>query len=154
MISRSIHVAANGIVSFFLMAEWYSIVRKAWQPTSVFFPGESHGQRSLAGWSPWGRKVSDVTEWLSTAQYFIVYVYPIFFIHSSVNGHFVCFHVLAIVSNATVNTWVNVSFWIMFFSGYIPRSRVAGHMVALFLVFQGTAELFSTVTVPNFLPTV
>ena len=30
--------------------------RKAWQPTPVFFPGESHGQRSLTGYSPWGRK--------------------------------------------------------------------------------------------------
>ena len=28
--------------------------RRAWQPTPVFVPGESHGQRSLAGYSPWG----------------------------------------------------------------------------------------------------
>ena len=28
--------------------------RKAWQPTPVFLPGESHGQRSLVGYSPWG----------------------------------------------------------------------------------------------------
>ena len=31
--------------------------RRAWQPTSVFLPGESHGQRSLAGYSPWGCKI-------------------------------------------------------------------------------------------------
>ena len=30
--------------------------RRAWQPTPVFLPGESQGQRSLAGYSPWGRK--------------------------------------------------------------------------------------------------
>ena len=30
--------------------------KRKWQPTSVFLPGESHGQRSLAGYSPWGRK--------------------------------------------------------------------------------------------------
>ena len=36
-------------------------------PTPVFLPGESHGQRSLAGYSPWGRKQSDITEQLSTA---------------------------------------------------------------------------------------
>ena len=30
--------------------------RRAWQPTPVFLPGESHGQRSLAGYSPRGRK--------------------------------------------------------------------------------------------------
>ena len=34
----------------------------AWQPTPVFLPGESHGQRSLAGCSPRGRKESDMTE--------------------------------------------------------------------------------------------
>ena len=32
---------------------------------SVFLPGKSHGQRSLAGYSPWGHKESDRTEWLS-----------------------------------------------------------------------------------------
>ena len=36
--------------------------RRAWQPTPVFLPGKSHGQRSLAGSSPWGRKESDTTE--------------------------------------------------------------------------------------------
>ena len=32
--------------------------------TVVFLPGESHGQRSLAGYNPWGRKESDTAEWL------------------------------------------------------------------------------------------
>ena len=36
--------------------------RRKWQPTRVFLPGESHGQRSLAGYSPQGRKESDTTE--------------------------------------------------------------------------------------------
>ena len=36
--------------------------RRAWQPTPVFLPGESHGQISLAGYSPWGHKESDTTE--------------------------------------------------------------------------------------------
>ena len=35
---------------------------RAWQPTPVFLPGESHGQRSLAGDSLWGHKESDMTE--------------------------------------------------------------------------------------------
>ena len=39
--------------------------RRAWQPTPVFMPGESHGPRSLAGYSPWGRKESDTTERLT-----------------------------------------------------------------------------------------
>ena len=36
--------------------------RKAWQPTPVFLPGESHGQRSLAEYSPWGCKELDTTQ--------------------------------------------------------------------------------------------
>ena len=32
------------------------------QPTPVFLPGRFHGQRSLARYSPWGRKESDMTE--------------------------------------------------------------------------------------------
>ena len=36
--------------------------RRKWQPTPVFLPGEFHGQRSLAGYSPWGCKESGRTE--------------------------------------------------------------------------------------------
>ena len=36
--------------------------RNAWQPTPVFLPGESHGQRGLAGYNPWCHKESDMTE--------------------------------------------------------------------------------------------
>ena len=39
--------------------------RRKWQPTPVFLPGESHGQRSLAGYSSRGRKEADTTEQLS-----------------------------------------------------------------------------------------
>ena len=38
--------------------------RRKWQPTSVLLPGESYGQRSLVGYSPWGHTESDMTEWL------------------------------------------------------------------------------------------
>ena len=34
---------------------------RKWQPTPVFLPGDFHGQRNLAGYSPWGRKESDTT---------------------------------------------------------------------------------------------
>ena len=37
-----------------------------WQPTPVFLPGESYGQKSLAGYSPWGHKESDTTEQLNS----------------------------------------------------------------------------------------
>ena len=36
-----------------------------WQPTPVFLPGESQGQRGLVGYSPWGHKELDVTEQLT-----------------------------------------------------------------------------------------
>ena len=36
--------------------------KRAWQPTPGFLPGESHGQRSLAGYSPWGLIESDMTD--------------------------------------------------------------------------------------------
>ena len=36
--------------------------RRAQQPTPVFLPGESHGQRSLVGYSPWGDRESDTIE--------------------------------------------------------------------------------------------
>ena len=39
--------------------------RRKWQPTPVLLPGESHGGRSLVGYSPWGRKESDTTEQLT-----------------------------------------------------------------------------------------
>ena len=64
IVSRSIHVAANGAISFCTMAEGYSIV----------------------------------------------YMYHIFFIHLSVDGHLACFHVLAVVNSAAVNTGMYVSF--------------------------------------------
>ena len=36
--------------------------RRKWQSTPVLLPGESHGQMSLVGYSPWGRKELDTTE--------------------------------------------------------------------------------------------
>ena len=43
--------------------------RRKWQPTPVFLPEESHGRRSLAGYSPWGRKELDTTERLHLYTY-------------------------------------------------------------------------------------
>ena len=40
--------------------------RMEWQPTPVFLPGESHGQRSLVGYSPWNHKQLDTTGQLIT----------------------------------------------------------------------------------------
>ena len=53
---------------------------------------------------------------------YTVYMYHIFFICSSVDGHFGCFHDLPIAVNAEVH----VSFQIRVFSGFMPRSGIAG----------------------------
>ena len=41
---------------------WEDPLEREWLPTLVFLPGEFHGQRSLVGYSPWGRKELDMTE--------------------------------------------------------------------------------------------
>ena len=49
--------------------------RRAWQPTPVFLPGESHGQRSLARYGPWGCKELDTTEVTYHMCIINIYVY-------------------------------------------------------------------------------
>ena len=50
-------------IAFPLQYSWASLVagkipwEKAWKPTLGYWPGEPHGQRSLAGYSPWGHRV-------------------------------------------------------------------------------------------------
>ena len=53
-------------------------------------------------------------------------MYHNFFIHSSVNGHLGCFHVLAIVNSAAMKNGIHVSFSILVASGYMPRSGITG----------------------------
>ena len=57
--------------------------------------GVGDGQGSLASRSSWGRKELDTTEQLNCLTDF--------FIHSSVKGHLVCFHILASVNSAVMN---------------------------------------------------
>ena len=68
--------------------------------------------------------------WVIFHFIYIIYIYThhIFFIHSSLGGHLVCLHVLAIVNTAAMNIGVHVSFriGIQVFSGYILRSGIAG----------------------------
>ena len=55
-----------------------------------------------------------------------MYMYHNFFIHSSFDGHLGCFHVLATVNSAAVNTEVHVSISILVSSGYMPSSGIVG----------------------------
>ena len=61
----------------------------------------------------------------------IVYIYHILFIHSSVDGHLGCFHVLATVNTATMNIGVHMSFGIraFVFFRYVPGIGIAGSYV-------------------------
>ena len=53
-------------------------------------------------------------------------MYHYLFIHSSVDEHLDCFHVLAIVNTAAMNNGIHVLFSILVSSGYMPRSGIAG----------------------------
>ena len=48
----------------FKKSEWVQRLRwrKKWKPTPVFLPGESHAQKGLVGYNPWGCKGSDTME--------------------------------------------------------------------------------------------
>ena len=62
-------------------------------------------------------------------EYSIAYMYHSFFIYSFVDGHLGCFHVLAIVNSAAINTGVHVSFSVVVSSGYMPSSGSYGRFI-------------------------
>ena len=55
-----------------------------------------------------------------------MYIFHNLFIHSSVDEHLGCFHVLATVNTAAMNNEINMSCSILVSSGYMPRSGIAG----------------------------
>ena len=133
---------------------------RTWQPTPVFLPGEFHGQRSLVGYSPWGCKESDTTEWLTLSgllcmtdcrsihiiskwPYFILFsgwtifncIYvPHFLYPFTCHWTFRLFHALAIVNSASMNKGYMCPFELWFSQGVCLVVGLLGHMVDLFLV--------------------
>ena len=68
--------------------------RRVWQPTLVFLPGESHGQRSLADYSPWGHKELNVTEH-STALFTFAMWSPVFIEFPQISPRCLSLHIFA-----------------------------------------------------------
>ena len=78
----------------------------------------------------------------------IVCIYHVFFLYSPTDGHLGCFHILAIVNNATMNRAVHVTFPISVFISlrWIPKNGKANHRAVLFiflilLVYSGLTKL-------------
>ena len=82
--------------------------------------------------------------WLSNIP---LYIYHIFFDHSSVSGHGDCFHVLAIMNSAAMNIGVHVSFWTsttLIFSWLNSLPQVSFHSVNLLCIFTATPKAYNT----------
>ena len=76
--------------------------RRKWQPTPVFLPGESHGQRSLVGCSPWGCTELDTTE----ATWQQAYTHTHTHLHTHVHTHtfthtFTHIHIYTLIHTVT-----------------------------------------------------
>ena len=79
--------------------------------------------------------------WLSNIP-LCIYIYHIFFIHSSVSEHLGCFQILTIINKAAMNTGVYVSFWMTVLSVYMFRSRIAGSYQNTVFSFEGLPYCF------------
>ena len=133
----------------------------------------SHGQRSLAGYSPRGISFSIIPSkathlaangkfsFLFMAECSIVCVRACLCVCTcsilfslSTDGHLGYFQILATVNSAAMNIEVHVSFQISgVFSHIYPGVELLGHAVALFLVFRETSTQFSTTIATSYIPT-
>ena len=105
--------------------------RRAWEPTPVFLSGESHGQRSLVGYSPWGCRESDMTEWLTHA----LELEP----ERALKIPYCCYnatvqqHILPLVSTGNLNTNLVVSHRLLGVCATSPRLIFTFYLKSFFL---------------------
>jgi len=66
MVALSPNLSISQINSCYNSGIAYIQWRKKWQPTPVFLPGKSHGQRGLVGYGLWGHKELDMTSYMTS----------------------------------------------------------------------------------------
>ena len=110
---------------YFSRFHTYVLIYNIW----FSLPDLAHSEWKVLGLST-SIQLTQICSFLLAEWYFIVYMCPNIFIHSSVEWYLGCFHVLAIANSAAVNTRVHMTFWIMVFSGHM-----LGHLVVLLLGF-------------------
>ena len=87
--------------------------RREWLLTPVFLPRELHGQRNLMGYSPWGLKELDMTEWL-TFWFTSLYLPVVIFVFCSETNFF----------HDTTALWESLNFPYLCFFCYLLRMCV------------------------------
>ena len=130
--------------------------RRAWQPTPVFLPGKSHGQRSLVGYSLWGCKESDMTKATShvymsipISQFippFLLSWYP--YICSLCLCFYSCFAkiICTVFLDSTYVLIYNIFFWLIWLCMTISRSILIFANDTISFFFYGWVILYVCTT--------